>query len=126
MKHIFTTAIFFILITTAAAQRDTLAGEVRYYSNIDTTADGNLRYIKISFTDNKKTARTLWYDTLDVTKGPAILQTYADSILQVYRYDSLAAAIDTEYYFTKYAEHNARLQNAKNIMLKLWAIRPGD
>jgi hypothetical protein len=124
MKHILTTAIFFILITAAAAQRDTLAGEVRYYSNIDTTASGKLRYIKISYTVNKKTARTLWYDTLDVTKGPTVLQTYADSILQVYRYDSLAAAIDAEYYYYKYCEHNTRLQNAKNIMLKLWAIRP--
>ena len=115
--------IFFLFITTAAiGQRDTLnSALVRTYDSIDTTAAGDLRYIKISYI-NGNGQRITMNDTIDVNS--VTISEYIDSLIIEQSQDSAYYQSFVEGAYLQYVSQNTILENARRFLAKLWAIKP--
>lgn len=109
--------LFLFLSITLNAQRDTILQTVTY-GDIDTfNLGGGRNSIKyISFSGSSSTAII---DTTSLT-----VSEYIDSLISVNKNDSIENASISDYYFRRYIESNTILQSKKNLLTKLWAIKP--
>ena len=112
-----TLILFLFLSISLNAQRDTLLQTVTY-GDIDTfNLGGGRNSIKyVFFSDGSSTAVT---DTTSLT-----VAQYIDSLISINQNDSITNASISDYYFRRYIEANTILQSKKNLLTKLWAIKP--
>lgn len=117
-----TLAVFLTLSTAAIGQRDTTyTNLLKVYSNIDTTASGNNRYIAITY-KMEPNFRMTTYDTINVTV--TTVQSYIDSMIALSQADSVIYQRALELYYEDFKTTNTTYQNIKSLLAKLWAIRP--
>lgn len=122
MKHI----ILFIIIPFLGFSqydiRDSTTIDLLVFNEIDT---GNIGGVKFKVNWSYKNGADLVFTERD-TITESYFPTYVDSLIALFQSDSIVSYNTAIGYFNEYRKFTTRWLNAKNRLIKLYAVKPEE